>query len=127
VSNLPAMMLCCIPLFAFVLKFLYLFRRVFYIDHLIYALHIHAFAYLAILLIGFISAGLRHVAPALSGWIMAALIVTVVVQLLFSIRRVYRQGWFMSVFKFLFGGVIYLFVLSLALAGTVLVTIALPD
>ena len=127
VSNLPAMMLCCIPLFAFVLKFLYLFRRVFYIDHLIYALHIHAFAYLAILLIGFISAGLRHVAPALSGWIMAALIVTVVVQLLFSIRRVYRQGWFMSIFKFLFGGVIYLFVLCLALAGTVLVTIALPD
>src|SRR5262249_12506989 len=83
VSNLPAMMLCCIPLFAFVLKLLYVFRRVFYIDHLIYALHIHAFAYLAILLIGFIFAGLRHVAPALSGWIMAALIVTVVVQLLF--------------------------------------------
>ena len=125
-SNLPYMMLCCIPLFAFVLKFLYLFRRVLYIDHLIYALHIHAFAYLAILLIGFISAGLRHVAPALSGWIMAALIVTVIVQLLFSIRRVYRQGWFMSVFKFLFGGVIYLIVLFLALAGTVLVTLALP-
>jgi len=126
VSNLPAMMLCCIPLFAFVLKLLYMFRRVFYIDHLIYALHIHAFAYLAILLIGFISAGLRHVAPTLSGWIMATLIVTVVVQLLFSIRRVYRQGWFMSVFKFLFGGIIYLIVLFLALAGTVLVTLALP-
>ncbi len=128
VGNLPVMMLCCIPLFAFVLKLLYLFRRVFYIDHLIYALHIHAFAYLAILLIGFITAGLRHVAPsAVSGWITAALIVTAVILLLLSIRRVYRQGWFMSVFKFLFGGVIYLIVLCLALGGTVVVTLALPD
>src|SRR5204863_3715282 len=33
IGNLPAMMLCCIPLFAFFLKILYLFRRVFYIDH----------------------------------------------------------------------------------------------
>jgi hypothetical protein len=126
-GNLPVMMLCCIPLFAFVLKLLYLFRRVLYIDHLIYALHIHAFAYLAILLIGFISAGLMHVAPALSGWIMAVLIVTAVVLLLLSIRRVYRQGWFMSIFKFLFGGVIYLIVLGIAVGATFVVTIALPD
>jgi hypothetical protein len=126
-GNLPVTMLCCIPLFAFVLKLLYLFRRVFYIDHLIYALHIHAFAYLAILLIGFISAGLMHVAPAVSGWIMAALIVTAVMQLLISIRRVYRQGWFVSVFKFLLGGVIYLTVLGLAVGATFIVTIALPD
>src|SRR5262249_2230484 len=44
-SNLPYMMLCCIPLFAFVLKILYVRRRIFYIDHLIYALHIHSFFY----------------------------------------------------------------------------------
>ncbi len=46
-SNLPYMMLCCIPLFAFVLKVLYIRRRLFYIDHLIYALHIHTFFYAA--------------------------------------------------------------------------------
>src|SRR5437763_9771186 len=33
-SNLPYMMLCCIPLFALVLKVLYVRKRVFYIDHL---------------------------------------------------------------------------------------------
>jgi hypothetical protein len=126
-GNLPVMMLCCIPLFAFVLKLLYLFRHVLYIDHLIYALHIHAFAYLAILFIGFASAGLIHIAPALSGWIMAALIVTALILLLLSIRRVYRQGWFMSIFKFLFGGMIYLIVLCLAVGATFVVTIALPD
>jgi len=46
-SNLPYMMLCCIPLFAFVLKILYLRRHIFYIDHLIYALHIHTLLTLA--------------------------------------------------------------------------------
>src|SRR5438093_5277320 len=45
-SNLPYMMLCCIPLFAFVLKILYIRRHIFYIDHLIYALHIHTFVYI---------------------------------------------------------------------------------
>src|SRR5438552_6338201 len=39
-SNLPYMMLCCIPLFALVLKVLYVRKRIFYIDHLVYALRI---------------------------------------------------------------------------------------
>ena len=64
-SNLPYMMLCCIPLFAFVLKVLYVRKRVFYIDHLVYALHIHSFAYLAIMLIVLITLGLNRRSPAL--------------------------------------------------------------
>ena len=50
-SNLPYMMLCCIPLFALVLKALYFRRHIFYIDHLVYSLHIHTFAYVGIMLI----------------------------------------------------------------------------
>src|SRR6266704_2411270 len=61
-SNLPYMMLCCIPLFAFVLKVLYLRRHIFYIDHLIYALHIHTFAYTGIMLIVLATIGLNRVA-----------------------------------------------------------------
>jgi hypothetical protein len=48
------------------------------------------------------------------------------VQIFLSIRRVYRQGWFISIFKFLFGGFVYLIVLVLALAATFFVTVALP-
>ena len=62
-SNLPYMMLCCIPLFACVLKVLYIRRRLFYIDHLIYALHIHAFFYTAIMLIVLATIGLNRFAP----------------------------------------------------------------
>src|SRR5438105_2350274 len=126
-SNLPYMMLCCIPLFALVLKVLYVRKRVFYIDHLVYALHIHSFAYLAIMLIVLITIGLNRSIPgAFAGWIIAALWITFATQIFLSIRRVYRQGWFFTVFKFFLGGLAYLMVLAVALATTFFITIALP-
>jgi uncharacterized protein DUF3667 len=126
-SNLPYMMLCCIPLFALVLKILYLRRRIFYIDHLIYALHIHTFAYVGIMLIVLATIGLNRAAPGtIAGWSIALLWIAFVMQIFLSIRRVYLQGWFTSIFKFLFGGVVYLVVLAVALAGTFFVTLVLP-
>ena len=126
-SNLPYMMLCCIPLFALVLKVLYIRRRIFYIDHLIYALHIHSFFYTGIMLIVFITMGLNRIAPgAIAGWIIALLWIAFVVQIFLSIRYVYRQGWFVSVLKFFTGGFVYLIVLFLALAATFFITLAIP-
>src|SRR5881227_1227150 len=110
-SNLPYMMLCCIPLFAFVLKILY----------------IHTFAYTGVMLIVLATIGLNHIAPGtITGWIIALLWIAFAVQIFLSIRRVYRQGWFISIFKFLFGGFAYLIVLVSALAVTFFITVALP-
>ena len=126
-SNLPYMMLCCIPLFAFVLKILYIRRHIFYIDHLIYALHIHTFAYVGIMLIVLATIGLNRTAQGpIAGWIIALLWIAFVVQIFLSIRRVYRQGWFISSFKFLFGGFVYLVVLAAALVATFFATLLMP-
>jgi hypothetical protein len=126
-SNLPYMMLCCIPLFAFVLKILYLRKHIFYIDHLIYALHIHSFAYAGVMLIGVITMGLNRGAPhALAGWILTLLSLWFALQVFLSIRCVYGQGWFFTFFKFFVGGFVYLIVLCVALAATFFVTLALP-
>jgi uncharacterized protein DUF3667 len=126
-SNLPYMMLCCIPLFAFVLKVLYIRRRLFYIDHLIYALHIHTFFYAGIMLIVLATIGLnRFAAGPIAGWLIALLWIAFVMQIFLSIRYVYRQGWFFSIFKFVFGGFAYLIVLVCALAVTFFITVALP-
>jgi hypothetical protein len=109
--NLPYMMLCCIPLFALVLKVLYLRKRVFYIDHLIYALHIHSFAYLAIILIVLITIGLNRTIPGtFANWMIAVLWIAFATQ----------------IFKFFLGGFVYLMVLAVALATTFFITIALP-
>lgn len=127
-SNLPYMMLCCIPLFAFVLKILYIQKKIFYIDHLIYALHIHSFAYVGVMLIVLLTIGVNRVMHgALAGWIIALLWIAFATQVFLSIRRVYRQGWFFTIFKFFAGGFVYLIVLSVALAVTFFITIALPD
>jgi hypothetical protein len=126
ISNLPYMMLCCIPLFALVLKILYVRRKVFYIDHLIYALHIHSFAYLATILIILMTIGPSSInVGALAGWIITLLWLIFAAQIFLSVRRVYRQGWFISIFKFFFGGFIYLIVLAIALSATFFITLAL--
>src|SRR5882762_10167158 len=126
-NNLPYMMLCCIPLFALVLKVLYVRKRIFYIDHLVYALHIHTFFYTGLMLIVLATMGLNRTIPgAFAGWVIAALWITFIAQIFLSIRYVYRQGWFFTVFKFFLGGFAYLIVLAIALATTFFITIALP-
>jgi Protein of unknown function (DUF3667) len=126
-ENLPYMMLASIPLFAFVLKMLYIFRHKFYIDHLIYALHIHSFAYLATLVIWGIGLGLSRVYPPLLPLVLFLLIPTVVIQIFLSIRKVYLQGWIATFFKFGLGAFAYFFVLLLALAATFFVTLVAPN
>jgi hypothetical protein len=94
----------------------------------VYALHIHTFAYVASMLIVLITIGLNRSIPGtFAGWIIAALWITFATQIFLSIRRVYRQGWFFTIFKFLLGGFVYLIVLAVALATTFFITIALPS
>ena len=68
----------------------------------------------------------QSVPPMLAGWAIAFLWIAFTVQVFLSIRRVYDQGWFRTVFKFLLGGLTYLVVLSIALMVTLLITLALP-
>jgi len=124
-DNISTMMLFCIPLFALVLKILYLRQRRFYIEHLVYALHIHSFFYIAVLLTVFSAMAASHWAPALEGPLVWLCVLAIVAQVFLSIRQVYRQRWFITTFKFFFGGVIYLFVLILALAVTAAATLLL--
>jgi len=124
ISNLPYMMLCCIPLFALVLKLLYIRHRIFYIDHLVYALHIHSFAYASLILIGLLTIGILRVASgALAGWLIALLWIAFTVQIFLSIRAGYRQGWIKTIIKFWVGGAVYLVILVLGLAGTFFATL----
>ena len=124
ISNLPYMVLCCIPLFALVLKLLYIRHRIFYIDHLVYALHIHSFAYIGLISILLLTIGIQRVASgALAGWLIALLWVAFSVQIFLSIRAVYRQGWFKTIIKFWVGGAVYLVILLLGLASTFFATL----
>jgi hypothetical protein len=125
-SNIPVMMLCCIPLFAFVLKILYIRKRRFYVEHLVYALHIHTFLYVAVIITTLAAMGANRTLPALSGWIIGLMSCAVFVQIFLSIRRVYGQGWFFTTFKFVLGGIAYFVILVIAVGATAFVTLLLP-
>ncbi|MFL6589938.1 MAG: DUF3667 domain-containing protein [Chthoniobacterales bacterium] len=126
-SNIPAMMLCCIPLFALILKLLYIRKGRFYVEHLVYALHIHTFLYVSVIVTALAVMGANRTVPALSGWITAVMTIAILVQIFLSIRRVYGQGWFMTLVKFLFGGFVYFVILVIAVSTTAFITLLLPS
>ena len=126
IDNIGPMVLCCIPLFSFVLKILYVFKRRFYIENLVFALHTHAFVFLSTLIIIGVGFLLNWKVPVLTPVVCTFLGIAVVIELLIAIRRVYRQNWLATVFKFAFGSVIYLCVLIIAFAITAFVTLLLP-
>jgi hypothetical protein len=118
---LPMTMFILNPVFAGLLKLFYVFRRRLYMEHMIVALHSHAFMVLALLLItliGMLSTWLRpHAAWTGSplGWIQTLLMLWVPTYLLIMQKRVYHQGWPMTVLKFWFVGWCYFWLLTLAL------------
>ncbi|OOG51331.1 DUF3667 domain-containing protein [Rhodanobacter sp. C01] len=105
-STLPPTMFVLIPVFAILLKLFYVFRRRLYMEHLIVALHSHAFIFLSLLLIavtGMLSTWLRpHAAWTgyAMGLLQTALILWIPTYLLVMQKRIYRQGWPMTVLKF---------------------------
>ena len=118
---LPPTMFVMIPIFAVLLKLFYVFRRRLYMEHLIVALHSHAFMFLSLLLItatGMLSTWLRPHAAWTGyalGWVQGLLMLWVPIYLLIMQKRVYHQGWPMTVLKFWFIGWCYFWLLMLAL------------
>jgi Protein of unknown function (DUF3667) len=126
IQNIAPMVLCCIPLFALVLKILYIFKRRFYIEHFVFALHTHAFVFLSTVIIIGLGFLLALKSTALTAVTCTFLGFVVVIQLLIAIRRVYRQNWFATFFKFALGSLIYVVLLSVAFGVTAFVTLLLP-
>lgn len=118
---LPPAMFVLIPVFAILLKLFYIFRRRLYMEHLIVALHSHAFIFLIVLLFtltGMLSTWLRpHAAwtGTALGLLQGALMLWVPIYLLIMQKRVYRQGWPMTLLKFWFVGWFYYWLLVIAL------------
>jgi hypothetical protein len=121
-SVLPQTMFVMIPLFALLLKLFYVFRRRLYMEHLIVALHSHAYLFLTVLLGVLISALSSWVAPHAAWasrpltWLEWVLVLWVPAYLLIMQKRVYRQGWPMTVLKFWCVGWCYLWLVIAALS-----------
>lgn len=119
---LPQTLFVLMPLFALLLKLTYLFRRRLYMEHLIVALHSHAFLFLSLLL-GMVLYMLHGWLVPHAAWLNTPLRLALValwawslLYLLLMQKRVYRQGWWMTTLKYLFVGWCYTFMACFALA-----------
>lgn len=123
-KNLPIMMFVLLPIFALILKLLYVRRQVLYIKHLIHALHLHAFAYLVYgttLLISFYVMDNNDWAD----WVNFFSFIIVSTYAYISFLRVYKQHWFKTLIKFNIQGLLYSIILMFAFAAEMTISFLL--
>ena len=124
---LPQTLIVLMPIFALMLKLAYFFKRRLFMEHLIVALHSHAFIALALTLVMAFSGLQEWLAPAagfwnsLLGWAIALTSLWIPIYQLLMQKRVDGLGWIMTVLKFGVRGICYSVLLGLALATAVLV------
>jgi hypothetical protein len=130
-ARLPWTLGILMPLFAVLLKIVYIFKRRLYMEHLMVALHSHAFIFMSLLLLAVITL-LRNwtstSAPGLDpvyGLARAAVWIWLIVYLFLMQKRVYRQGWIMTFIKYSVIGICYTIIISIGLVGAVLASLAL--
>jgi hypothetical protein len=111
-DNAPMGIFMMMPLFALILKLLYLRRKRFYVEHFVFALHVHSFAFIlltAILLVR-------------SDWLGLILSLWFVVALYIAMKRVYGQGYLRTLLKYFLLSQAYLFILVVGVTATVILT-----
>lgn len=113
IDDIPKMMFFLLPLFALTLKLLYLRTKRLYVEHLIFLLHVHALAFLAL-------------SPLLLfhlDWLAGVLGFALWVYLLVALRVVYKQGWAKTFWKMQVILTSYILLLSLCITGTTFVAL----
>ncbi len=123
---LPVAMFVLLPVVALLLKFWYLFAKKYYVEHLIFSLHSHSFLFVLIMIMMLAGtfAGWREPtedgALTMANTLFEVLIgIWIPVYILLSLKRVYQQGWGLTLAKF--GGIsisyFVLLILTLAMAA----------
>jgi hypothetical protein len=97
IEELPKVMFVLLPFFALLLKLFYVLRKHSYVEHFVFALHLHAFTFL--LFVG----GLLYRSPLTIGILAAVIALYTFV----GMKRVYRQGYVMTLLKWAAVGMIY--------------------
>lgn len=102
-GNTLWIILLMMPFLALILKTLYIRHDYYYVEHLVFSFHTHAFAFLLFAMISFI---VFLNGPA---WLIAIGFLILFLYLFQALRKVYGQGWFKTLLKLLFANGVYFF------------------
>ncbi len=97
IHNLPRAMFIFLPALAVLMKLMYWHPRRYYVEHLLFFVHIHAFAFA---LFGVYALLGRLLPTAIEHWLTAIVWLYFPYYLFVSMRRVYGQGWLRTSLKF---------------------------
>ena len=129
---LPGTMFVLLPLVALLLKFWYLFAKKYYVEHLIFALHNHAFIFVVFIVMLLMNGVSEWNEPGGEGpvtqvaeWVKTVLMVWIPIYMLLSLKRVYQQGWGLTLAKFSAVGISYLVLLTFVTAFVALLSFVL--
>jgi hypothetical protein len=108
--NLPKLMFLLLPIFALIMKLLYIRRKIFLVDHAIFALHYHSFLFLLFTIV--LVLNLCVAIPSL----ISITIFIFLIYLVVAIHNFYKQSWMRSIMKTMALLFIYFFFGAFALA-----------
>ena len=102
-GNIPAALIILLPLMALILKALYPLSRRYYVEHLLFFVHFHAFFFLILTLQILFArlAGLLGVPENAVALTIVAVSIYVPVYLFIAMRRVYGQSRFVTFLKYI--------------------------
>jgi hypothetical protein len=123
VAQLVWMVVLMMPALALILKLLYIRRNRYFVEHLVFSFHYHAFSFWVIsimLLLMTWTNGWENEAAA--GLIPTIVVLGIMIYLFIAMRRVYKQGFFKTFFKYNFLNFAYIMIFSLFLGITFLVS-----
>ena len=110
IGKIPVVLFLMLPVFALLLKMIYVRRGWYYSEHLVFGLHTHAFAFLVFSVIAGLAA--LFSGRTWAGVLAVALYVVIPVYFILAQRRVYGQGWIKTILKAGVLGWTYLIVLT---------------
>lgn len=114
-QDTPKAVIVLLPIFAFILKLLYIRRRRLYVEHLVFVLHVHAF--------GFLLAIPLILAP--DSWPTGLIWLFLPIYLFWAMKQVYGQSWLKTAVKFsIFGGAYLISVIATLLTVVIVAAIA---
>ena len=111
-DRLPVAIFLLVPLVAFFLKVLYLRTGRYYVDHFIFALHVHAFAFILFT----VMMPVPEVVARFTGLVL-------IVYTVLAMKRVYAQSWVRTLFKWSLLAGAYSLSLAIAVVAAVLVAV----
>lgn len=88
IHNLPKLLFVLIPIFALILKLIFYRSKIYFVDHAVFTLHFHSFAFLLLLLLLISYMATGYTLP------FGYLLLIMIIYLYIALKNFYRQNYF---------------------------------